>query len=164
MNELPLDLESPRWRELAQAFGSAEDVPRLLGALVTESGARERDELWFGVWATLCTDGTVFTAAYAAAPHLLLITEEQGVAERAMAVHVVTEVEIARHRLGAPAIPDDLVAAYAHAVESLPAVVASLATVPWNRPTALVLAAALLAGKRQPTMARAVLAMGEAEQ
>ena len=164
MSDAPLALESPRWRELTQAFGSADDIPRLLAALATERGARERDELWFGVWATLCTDRRVFTASYAAMPHLLSITAEQGVAERALAAHVVTEVEIARHGHGAPAIPDDLVGAYARAVESLPAVVAELAAVPWNRPTALVMAAALLVGKRHPTMARAVLVMGDDEQ
>ena len=158
-----LELDSPRWRELAQAHGSAEDIPRLLEALQAHDGAVERAELWYGVWATLCPDGRVSEAAYAAVPHLLAITMARGGAERGAAVHVAAEVEIQRHSAGAPPIPDDLVPAYARAIESLPSVVAELATEPWDRARARVLAAALLAAKRHPALARALLALdGEA--
>ena len=157
----PLSLASPRWRELAQAHGAADDIPRLLEALATMEGDAERTQLWFGVWATLCPDGRVYTAAYAAVPHLLTLTHEQGVAERGAAIHVAAEVETLRHAPGAPPIPDDLVASYAAAIESLPMRVADLAGVPWDTPTAQVMAAALLAGKRQPVLARAILTIGE---
>jgi hypothetical protein len=158
---MPLDLASPRWRELTQAHGSADDIPRLLEALATIADDRERTELWFGVWATLCPGGRVYNAAYAAVPHLLSLTQEQGSAERGAAIHVAAEVETSRHTPGAPPIPDDLVLSYAMAIESLPAKVAELANVPWDTPTAQVMAAALLAGKRQPMLARAILALGE---
>ncbi|MBC7671606.1 MAG: hypothetical protein H7247_04225, partial [Polaromonas sp.] len=74
-----LALDSPRWQELAQAHGSAEDIPRLLEALqglATTEDARVRAELWYGVWATLCPDGRLYDAAYAAVPHLLAMTRE----------------------------------------------------------------------------------------
>jgi len=161
MNSMPLDLASPRWHELTQAYGVADDIPRLLEALATVEGDAERTELWFGVWATLCPDGRVYTAAYAAVPHLLALTHEQGAAERGAALHIAAEVETSRHTPGAPPIPDDLVLSYATAIESLPAKVAELADVPWDAPTAQVMAAALLAGKRQPALARAILALGE---
>ncbi len=162
MSDHALDLASTRWHELTQAYGSADDIPRLLAALADEQGERERAELWFGVTATLCPDGRVFTASYAAVPHLLLMTTAASLSERAVAVHVVTQVEMARHEPGAPTIPDDLVLAYAHAMESLPAIVNELATVPWDAPTAQVLAAALLVGKRHPVLARDMLRLGEA--
>ena len=157
-----LALDSPRWRELAQAHGSAEDIPRLLevlAALTTTDDARVRAELWYGVWATLCPDGRLYDAAYAAVPHLLAITSRLDAGERTAALHVAAEVETLRHVAGAPAIPDDLVPAYAEAIESLPSVVAEMAAVPWDTATAQVMAAALLAGKRQPALAQAVLAL-----
>jgi hypothetical protein len=156
-----LALDSPRWRELSQAHGSAEDIPRLLEALATIDGEAERAELWFGVWATLCPDGATVTAAYAAIPHLLSIAEERGAAEQVSSLHVTATVEMNRHVAGAPAIPGDVVQDYALAIESLPQRVASLAKEPWNAAVAQVLAAALLVGKRQPQLARAVLSLGE---
>jgi hypothetical protein len=156
-----LALDSPRWRELSQAHGSAEDIPRLLHALATIEGEEERGELWFGVWATLCPEGVSVTAAYAAVPHLLSMAKERGAAEQVSSLHVAATVEMNRHVAGAPAIPSDLVQDYALAIESLPQRVATLASEPWNAAVAQVLAAALLVGKRQPQLARAVLALGE---
>ena len=152
-----LELDSARWSELAQAHGSAEDIPRLLEALQTLDGAAQRAELWLGVWATLCPDGHLYAAAYAAVPHLLAITIGQGPAERVAAMHVAAEVEILRHEPGAPGIPSDLVPSYALAIESLPSRVAALASEPWDGATAQVMAAALLAGKHQPALARVIL-------
>jgi hypothetical protein len=159
-----LDLASARWRELAQAHGSAEDIPRLIDALATVENPDERGDLWYGVWATLCPNGVVQSAAYAAAPHLLAITASQGIAERTAAIHFVVEVECSRHLPGAPRIPDDLVPAYAMAVESLPSIVGGMTEVAWSEQIAQVMAAALLAGKRQPVLARAVLALGGATE
>jgi hypothetical protein len=161
MSVEPLDLASPRWRELGQAHGSAEDIPRLLEALAIIKGERERAELWFGIWATLCPDGRVYSAAYAAAPHLLAITQPMELEERLAAMHVVAAVEVARHRPGAPAVPDDLVMAYALAIESLPLRVVEMTAVQWDAVNAQILAAALLVGKRQPALARAVLALDQ---
>jgi hypothetical protein len=160
MTAEPLDLASPRWSALMQAYGSAEDIPRLLDALTTVERDAERAELWFGVWATLCPDGRVYTAAYAAVPHLLALTSEQGSAERGAAIHVAAEVETLRHTSGAPPIPDDLVLSYAMAIESLPTRVTELASEPWDAATAQVMAAALLAGKRHPALARVILSLG----
>ena len=161
MTSVPLALASSRWHELTQAYGAADDIPRLLEALATVAGDTERMELWFGVWATLCPDSRVYTAAYAAVPHLLTVTQGQGTAERVAAMHVVAQVEASRHLDGAPEIPADLVLAYATAIESLPQSVAALAPIPWDAASAQVLAAALLVGKHQPALARAVLSLAE---
>jgi hypothetical protein len=159
MSAEPLDLASPRWRELEQAHGSAEDIPRLLEALTRIKGERERAELWFGIWATLCPDGRVYSAAYASVPHLLAITQHMEFDERVAAMHVIAAVEVARHQPGAPAVPDDVVMAYALTIESLPLRVVEMTVVKWDAVNAQILAAALLVGKRQPALARAVLAL-----
>ncbi len=152
-----LELTSTRWRELTHAYGSAEDIPRLLDALATHDGQQEREELWFGLWATLCPEGRVQSAAYAAVPHVLALARVRDAGDRIAALHFAASVEVSRHEPGAPPISHDLVAAYALAVESMPAHVAEFANVPWDEPTARILAAALLAGKRQAILARALL-------
>ena len=156
-----LDLTSARWEELTHAYGSAEDIPRLLDALATHEGAREREELWFGLWATLCPDGRVQSAAYAAVPHVLAMAERREFGERLAALHFVASVEVARQAGGAPSIPHDLIAAYAIAVESMPAFVAEMTSAPWDEPTARIMSAALLAGKRQAKLARTLLDLSE---
>ncbi len=156
----PLDLASTRWRELHQAFGSAEDIARLLGALYEADDEGSRAELWYGAWATLCPGERVFGASYAAAPHLLRIAEARDFAERVAALHFVTQIEILRHAEGAPSIDEDLILPYASAIESLPQRVAELLAVSWDPSSAQVLAAALLAGKRHHELARAVLDHG----
>jgi hypothetical protein len=157
-----LSLGSARWAELSHAFGSAEDIPRLLEALADMDGERERAELWFGVAATLAPEGRTVSAAYAAVPHLLRIGEARGAAEQVTSLHVAATIEMNRHLAGAPPIPEDLVHAYADAIESLPARVCALVTPPWDDGTARIMAAALLAGKHHPAVARTLLEGTEA--
>lgn len=159
----PLPLASARWRDLQQVYGSAEDIGALLAALYANENDDERTELWYGVWATLCPDGRVYSAAYAAVPHVLRIATDRDVAERVSALHFITEVEVSRHQPGAPGIDDDLLLPYASSIESLPARVAELHGMTWDEQTAQVLAAALLAGKRQHALARLLLRHGSSE-
>lgn len=159
----PLDLASPRWRELEHAYGSAEDIGLLLSALYENDDDDARTELWYGAWATLCPGGKVYSAAYAAAPHVLRIAAHRDFAERVSALHLVAQVEVSRHEHGAPGIDDDLLLAYAAAIESVPARVGELQGMTWDEPTAQVLAAALLAGKRQHALARLLLQHGASE-
>ena len=157
-----LELDSPRWAELTQAYGSAEDVPRLLEALACIGREDARAEVWFALWRLLHRPGEVFSASYAAAPHLLAIAGTLGMRERAEAAHLLTRIEVSRRAPASSSMPDDLVAAYASAVDSLPAFVAACAGEPWPSDVAQIFAAALLAGRRQPELARGVLELGRA--
>jgi hypothetical protein len=157
-----LSLDSPRWAELTQAYGTAEDVPRLLEALACIGREDARAEVWFALWRTLHRPNESFTASYAAAPHLLAIAATLGLRERAEAAHLLTRIETSRRAPGSAAMPDDLLATYAAAVESLPAFVGACAGEPWPVEVAQVFAAAMLAGKRQPALARGVLELGRA--
>ena len=160
MIDRALSLDSPRWAELTQAYGTAEDVPRLLEALACIGREDARAEVWFALWRTLHRPGEAFTASYAAAPHLLAIGGVLGLRERAEAAHLLTRIETSRRASGSAAMPEDLVPGYAAAVDSLPAFVAASASEPWPVEVAQVFAAALLAGKRQPDLARGVLELG----
>jgi hypothetical protein len=157
-----LSLDSTRWGELTQAYGTAEDVPRLLEALACIGSERAREEVWFALWRTLHRTGEAYSASYAAVPHLLAISGGFGLRERAQGVHLVTRIEVSRRDAASAAMPDDLVESYAAAVESLPAFVAASTGESWPADIAQIFSAAMLAGKRQPDLARGVLELGKA--
>jgi hypothetical protein len=135
----------------------------LLGALYEIDDEDQRTGLWYGAWATLCPGDQVYSAAYAAVPHVLRIAADRDFIERVSAIHLVTQAEVLRHGAGAPPIDDDLLRAYASAIESLPARVEELLGMTWDEPTARVLAAGLLAGKRQHALARELIQPGPIE-
>jgi hypothetical protein len=155
-----LSLESTRWAQLTQAYGSAEDVPRLLEALACIGSESARAEVWFALWRTLYRPGEVFTASYAAVPHLLEISSAFALRERAQGIHLVTRIEVTRREPASAPMPDDLVADYAGAVDSLPEFVAASTGESWPADIAQICAAAMLVGKRQPDLARSVLEVG----
>lgn len=156
-----LNLDSARWAELTQAYGSAEDVPRVIAALSEQHEPAARAELWFALWRMLLRDDAVYDAAYATAPYLLALAADRALAERAEAAQLLTRIELLRRSPASPPMPSDLVAPYASAVEEgLPRLVASCADEPWDAQVAQILAAALLVGKRQAPLANAVLEMG----
>ena len=164
-----LNLDSPRWAELRQAYGTAEDVPRLIAALWDLADERQRAELWFALWGLLCQDERVHTAAYAAAPHLVELLRRDGAArfplrERAQGAQLVACIEAYRHRDGAPPVPADLVADYAAAVERLPALVCASIHDPWDADVARALASALLIAKRQPGLGVALMRLDASEE
>lgn len=159
-NLLPLD--SARWGELTQAYGTAEDVPRLLDALACIGSVEARAEVWFALWRTLHRPGEAYSASYAAAPHLLAIAAPLELRERADAAHLVVRIEASRRAPASAPMPNDLVEAYAAAVDGLPAFVAASAGEPWPAEVAQLFAAALLTGHRHPELARGVLELGRA--
>lgn len=155
-----LSLASRRWGTLTQAYGTAEDVPKLLEALRELEGEAARTEVWFALWRMLHRAGQSFSASYAAAPHLLEIGESRDVDELAQAMHLVASIEASRREPASEPMPPDLVADYGTAIERLPTLVAKAVDEPWTSELAQIFAGALLIGKRQPSLARAVLELG----
>lgn len=152
-----LPLTSARWTELTQAYGDAADVPRLIDALARLDDEESRAEVWFALWRMLCRPEESFSASYAAVPHVLAVSSSFAAPERAQAFHLAARIEISRRAPGSAPMPDDLVEAYAAALEGLPRQVADAAGEPWAEDVARICAAALLVGKRQPGLARALL-------
>ncbi|MDB4878712.1 MAG: hypothetical protein JWL60_158 [Gemmatimonadetes bacterium] len=159
-----LRLDSPRWHELHQAYGTAEDVPRLITALAAMPHEDARAEVWFALWRMLWRPERVFDAAYAAVPHLLDLAATEELGERVQAIHLVVRVELLRRGPTAPPVPADLLEPYAAAVEALPDAVHGCTGAPWTPEVAQIMAAALLVGKRQAELAGAVLGLGEPDQ
>ncbi|MGX9882744.1 hypothetical protein [Streptomyces sp. NPDC002276] len=61
------------WSELTHAYGSAEDIPGLFARL----GGSEDDAVWQELWGSLCHQGSVYEASWAAMPVLVDIALER---------------------------------------------------------------------------------------
>ncbi|MGF0669202.1 hypothetical protein ACQRWG_15410 [Stenotrophomonas maltophilia] len=67
-------LDDPRWAELQHAYGAADDIPELLANLSIPKGERSEDDsiedTWEELWSSLCHQGDVYSASFAAALRL----------------------------------------------------------------------------------------------
>jgi hypothetical protein len=151
-----LVLDSPRWSELDHAYGSASDIPALLRALEELPHARGESEPWFSLWSALAHQGDVYSASFAAVPHVVRVLSTAP--DRADAVYFdfPAWVEICRQRNGV-SIPFDLKAAYFEALGQLPTLVARAATRDWDADFLRSALAAIAAVKGPPDVAEAAL-------
>lgn len=114
-----LDLQSPRWKELSQAYGSAENIPGLLSQLKTAALPKNyQSEPWFSLWSSLCLQGDVYTASYAAVPHIVARGSKRPISERTNCLLMVAKIEAMRHAKRAPSIPTALKRSYADALRA----------------------------------------------
>lgn len=67
-----LDLDSDLWGTLHHAYGPADDVPSMLRELRSNPG----DDVWEAIWSSLCHQGSVSSASYAAVPHIVAMSQE----------------------------------------------------------------------------------------
>ena len=74
MNDM-IDLESPDWGELRDAFGPATQIPRLLRGLRLNPRPTRcpADEPWCSLWSALYHNRSIYSASYAAVPHIVSI-------------------------------------------------------------------------------------------
>jgi hypothetical protein len=115
-----LPLDDPSWPGLNHAYGSAADIPELLRALASSpapSGAEE--EPWFSLWSSLCHQGDVYEASYAAVPHIVEIASNVPGPIDFSFFHLPAAIEIGRHNRRGPAVPAHLEAAYYAAIKRL---------------------------------------------
>ena len=99
-----LGLDDPRWKQLDHAYGPAGNVPDLLRAL-----ERGEQELWEELAPSLCHLGCVYSATYAAVPHLVRIAAGEALADQIAFWSFLGAVASARE---AAPVPVDLQAAY----------------------------------------------------
>jgi hypothetical protein len=105
-----IPLDSPEWDQLRHAYGPASDVPDLLRQLAANPRQKEKsdDEPWHSLWSALCHQGDVYTASYAAMPHIVQIAlDAKGPIDFSFFL-LPTRVEIARTRKRGPEIPQHL--------------------------------------------------------
>lgn len=107
-----LALDAPRWATLRHAYGAAADVPAMLRAVVGDPGG-EYDDVWEPIWSALCHQGTVYTASYAAVPHLVELGAGLPPARQ---LDCWVFVGCVARSVDAAPIPDDLQEAYLAAI------------------------------------------------
>ncbi len=154
-----IELGDPCWEKLSHAYGSAADVPELLRQLAGATGPKIRydSEPWFTLWSSLCHQGDVYDASYAALPHIVEIAcNAKGPIDFSF-FQLPAAIEIARHSGKGPPVPTDLADAYSDAVSRLTECVALHRHEDWDQPTLLSAASALAAAKGHHRVAEAIM-------
>ena len=153
-----LSLDSPRWSTLQHAYGSASDTPQLLGQLKDLPSSKADADPWFSIWSSLAHQGDIYSASFAAVPHVIAFLANGPTKADYSFFHFPAWVEICRQKNSVP-VPDDLSAAYWDALAQLPSLVAKAAGREWDEPFLCCALAAIAAAKGNGTIAEAVLEM-----
>ncbi len=154
-----LSLDDPHWNELRHAYGGAGNIPGLLRTLKASPGPKSgaSDEPWFTLWSSLCHQGDVYTASYAAIPHIVgIATEADGPVDSSF-FHMPAAVEIARVANRGPALPDRYAADYHSAIRQLVEIVKIHRNEEWDRQMLISATAALAVAKGHIPVAEALL-------
>jgi hypothetical protein len=152
-----LSLDDPRWNELEHAYGVASDIPALLGQLIDLPASSGEAEPWFSLWSALAHQRDVYSASFAAVPHVVAALATNPLKADESYFQFPAWVECCRVRRQVP-IPDDLAADYNDALSQLPMLVAEASKRPWNEEGFMQCAlAAVAAAKGYPIVAEAIL-------
>ncbi len=154
-----ISLDDPAWQTLQHAYGDAANVPDLLRALAASSGPKTDypDEPWFTLWSSLCHQGDVYTASYAALPHIVRIAGEATGPVDFSFFQLPAAIEIARRTGHGPDIPAGCADAYHGAIAQLVENVALHRNEAWDQSMFLSAAAALAVAKGHVDVAEALL-------
>lgn len=133
------------WKLLEHAYGPAEDIPRLLEQLAEDPRPKSHyeEEPWFTLWSSLCHQGDVYTASYAAVPHIVgICLSSDGPVDLGF-FQLPACVKIAHATGFGPAMPSQLVDDYKNALSQLHDCAFRHASHDWDEGMTLSVAAAL---------------------
>jgi hypothetical protein len=149
-----LPLDSPKWSVLTHAYGSAGDIPPLLGLLEEYPPYKDwQSEPYFSLWSALCHQGDVYSASYAAVPHLVRTIEASPTRAHWTLLQLIACIEIARAKKRGPDLQTDLHDDYRAALKKLPDLVAAAAQVPWDDEYCTIALSAVAAAKGHTSLA-----------
>jgi hypothetical protein len=155
--DLPcLPLDSSRWGELQHAYGHASDIPDLLRQLDTVPSAVGDQEPWFSLWSALAHQGDVYTASFAAVPHVVRALATSPLTADSSYFQFTAVVEVWRLE-NQMSIPEDLRGAYSAALAALPDLVAQASARKWDGGFLACALSAVAAAKGFGKVAEAVL-------
>lgn len=154
-----LSLEDHRWAELQHAYGRATNVPELLRGLRSSTGPKKsyQDEPWYSLWSSLCHQGDVYTASYAAVPHIVEIAGETRTPIDFSFFQLPAAIEVARRTGRGPEVPAECADDYHRALASLAEVVSLHRNDPWDQSMLLSAMAAKAVAKGHVDIAEAIL-------
>jgi hypothetical protein len=151
-----LSLDSSRWSELKHAYGEASDIPALLKQLDTLPAAEGEREPWFSLWSALAHQGDVYSASFAAVPHVVKALASGPSKADSTYFQFPAWVEICRCKKNI-AVSEELAPAYFDALSQLPLLVAAAASREWHSEFLCCALSAIAAAKNQPVVAEAAL-------
>ncbi len=156
-----IELDDLLWGDLTHAYGSAANIPDLLRQVAADPSPKSssRDEPWFTLWSSLCHQGDVYEASFAAVPHLVKVLH---VAQPPLAwdfFALPAAIECSRAR-GSIEIPVELSLPYTRALSQLLPAAVRLEKEPWNHDGAQSVCAAIAAAKGATDLAEALLELG----
>ncbi|WP_227816277.1 hypothetical protein [Nitrogeniibacter aestuarii] len=151
-----LGLEDPRWSELQHAYGAASDIPALLRLLSDLPSSENDNEPWFSLWSALAHQGDVYSASFAAVPHVIEALASSPLKADFSYFQFPAWVEVCRAKKGV-SVPEDIAPAYFESLSRLPALVGSAAARQWDEGVLRCALSAVAAAKGQPAVAEAVL-------
>src|SRR5437773_2022307 len=86
------------WASLRHAYGTAVEIPTLLKSAESAPAPDHYDrEPWFSLWSSLCHQGDVYPASYAAVPELVRIAQSRDGSARAECPLLAGCIELERH-------------------------------------------------------------------
>lgn len=153
IDALSLD-DTRRWSNLNHAYGSAGDIPALLQQLMALPASSGKDEPWFSLWSALAHQGDVYSASFAAVPHVIRALSIAPTRADSSFFHFPAWVEICRQKSNT-SIPEDLRQAYFDALACLPSLVAAAAGREWDGGTLACALSAIAAAKGYGVVAEA---------
>ena len=151
-----LSLNDPRWSELQHAYGAAADTPALLKQLADLPSAEKNNEPWFSIWSALAHQGDVYSASFAAVPHLIDALATAPLKADFSYFQFPAWVEVCRVKNGV-SVPEDIAPAYFESLSRLPALAAVAASRQWDESFLRCTLSAVAAAKGQQEIAEAVL-------
>lgn len=151
-----LSLDSPSWSALHHAYGSAENIPALLKQLAHLPVSEGEAEPWFSLWSSLAHQGNVYSASFAAVPHVVQALASEPSKACSSYFQFPAWVEICRQKQGIE-VPPALRPAYSEALSKIPALVAAASSRLGDEGFLRCALAAIAAAKGFGTLAEATL-------
>jgi hypothetical protein len=110
-------LQEIDWSRLTDAYGPAEGIPALLRRAETDTRPGHiAGSTWFDLWSALCHQGDIYTASYAAVPHLVNLASHPTYHTQYDPLYLAASIHVRGARGEPPSIPEDLVVAYRRAL------------------------------------------------
>lgn len=154
---LPLDDE--RWTDLIDAYHNDSCIPLKLRKLrnETQTDTGGCGVLWEEIWSALCHQGDVYSASYAAVPHIVDIACATKGPISFNFFLFPASVEVARNAERGPVVPDFLCDGYFNAIRRLPEAVVCHIDKQWSRSMLLSIAAAQAVAKQHFDIAECMM-------
>ena len=154
-----LQLDALRWSTLSHAYGPAFDIPEKLIELssATEPKKDAKSEPWFGLWSSLCHQGDVYDASYAALPHIVDIACKTRSPIDFNFLLLPTSIEVARSMGRGPPVPIDLQETYSEAVARLTECIALHRNENWDQDMLISAISAQAAAKGHTKIAHVIM-------